>query len=777
MRHVDAGTIVSGAACTHAADCIMIETLREVVSRVAAARDTSSALHHAVDGVKSALQAEACAVYLVDPESGDLVLAETDGLDRASIGQVRLAPGVGVIGLVREQQEALRCDNVSEHPRFHLFAVTGEDRFRAFIGVPMIHRGEIVGVLAIWRSGNRQFDRRDEAFLTTAATQLSGALASTIQVPGDYSAQGSNTPRAATFQQGIAGAPGVAVGQVVLPSPYADLDAVPDRPAVDTAMEETAFLDAVASVQTEILSSGERMRDMLPSESHALFEVYAMLAGGESLSARVVEQIRSGNWAPGALRSAIDEVASEFQAIDDERLKARSEDIRAVGRRLLLALHADQLPPKSFPDRTILVGDEVSLARISEVPRDRLAGIVCLRGSLLSHTVVVARALGIPAVMGLEDVGPERLDGRRVVVDGYMGRLFIDPTSTIVEEYHRLEAEEQQQLTELESLRDVPAVTPDGKRIGLHANTAMLADIDLGMKSGCEGVGLYRSEFPFMLRESFPTEDDQFETYRQMLEAFSPRPVVMRTLDIGGDKPLPYFPIEQTNSLLGWRGIRVTLQHPELLLVQLKAMLRANTGLGNLRLLLPMVSNAGEVRQARAILDQALSRLAGEGVSVVPPPLGAMIEIPVVLFDLDALANEVDFFSIGSNDLTQYLIAADRGNPHVAHLYDDLSPSVLRALKLAVSEAERLGKPISLCGELAADPTGAVLLIGMGIEQISMTPSMLPRIKRTLRSMSYAKSAEVFRRALELPDGKAVRAMINETFEAEGLGGLIRAGR
>ena len=748
-----------------------------MVSRVAAARDASSALHLAVHGVKTALKTDACAVYLVDRESGDLVLAETDGLDRAAIGQIRLGPGVGVIGLVRELREAVRCENVSEHSRFRLFAVTGEERFRAFIGVPMIHRGEIVGVLAIWRSGTRRFDRRDEAFLATAATQLSGALASTTQVPGDHGGQDSKTPGTTTFQQGIPGAPGVAVGQVVLPSPYADLDAVPDRPVVDVAMEEAAFLDAVASVQTEIISSGERMRDMLPSESHALFEVYAMLAGDESLSVRVVERIRAGNWAPGALRATIDDVASEFQTFDDERLKARGDDIRAVGRRLLLALNADQLTPISFPDRTILVGDDVSLARIAEVPRDRLAGIVCLRGSVLSHTVVVARALGIPAVMGLEDVAPDHLEGRQVVIDGYAGRLFIDPTAVIVDEYDRLAAEEQQLFTELESLRDVPAVTPDGRRITLHANTGMLADIDQGVKAGCEGVGLYRSEFPFMLRESFPTEDEQYEIYRQMLEAFSPRPVVMRTLDIGGDKPLPYFPIEQANSLLGWRGIRVTLQHPELLLVQLKAMLRANAGLGNLRLLLPMVSNAGEVRQARTILEQALGRLATEGTPVPYPPLGAMIEIPVVLFDLDALADVVDFFSIGSNDLTQYLIATDRGNPHVAHLYDDLSPGILRALKLAVSEAERLGKPVSLCGEMAADPAGAVLLVGMGIEHISMTPSMLPRIKRTLCSMSYSKSVEVFRRALELPDGEAVRAMITETFEAERLGGLIRAGK
>lgn len=754
----------------------MIKELRQIVSRVAEARELETALRLVVSGVNKALLADACAVYLIDPSDDHLVLAETEGLDRASIGVVRLAPGSGVISLVREQREAVRSENVAGHPRFQLFAVTGETQFRAFIGAPVIHRGDVIGVLAIWRRGDRSYDDRDEAFLATAAAQLSGVLAGAIvNLSSILGGREPPAPRE-SYWQGIAGAPGVAAGQVMLPSPLADLSAVPDRPAHDIAAEETAFLDAVASVQDQILGSSERMKDILPSESHALFEVYAMLAADESLTAQILQRIRAGSWAPAALRDTVRELCLTFDAMPDERLRERAEDIRAVGRKLLLALRADQLTPKSFPRRTVLVGDEVSLARIAEVPPDQLAGIICLKGSVLSHTVVVARSLGIPAVMGLGDISAERLDGRHVIIDGYMGRVFIDPAPSVVSEYARFESEEKLLATELDNLSELSTITRDDVRVVLDVNTGLSSDIDSGLKVGAEGVGLYRSEFPFMLRQSFPTEAEQYATYRRMLAAFAPRPVVMRTLDIGGDKPLPYFPIDQTNSLLGWRGIRVMLQHPELFLVQLKAMLRAHADCGNLRLLLPMVSTIKEVRDARVILAQAVASLRNDGVAVSCPPLGVMVEVPILMFIFEDLAAEVDFLSVGSNDLTQYLTAVDRGNANVAHLYDPLAPGVLKALYDIVKQADDLGKPISLCGDLAADPAGALLLVGMGYCHLSMAAPMVPRVKKTLRSFARRSATELYERALELPDGTEVRAMVNTVLEEEGLGGLVRAG-
>jgi len=719
--------------------------------------------------------ADACAAFLVDPTDGYLVLRETRGLNRTCVDQIRIGPEEGVIGLVRERRAPVSLAKAATHPRFLSFPESGEQRFQGFLGVPMVHRGEALGVLSVWRGEDGTFDQAEEAFLVTLSAQLAGALAPSLERwTGRFRAEGREH---AGYLQGVAGASGVAVGEGVVPSPLANLEAVLDRSARDPALEEAAFRAAVAAVQAELVASGERMHGLLPSESHALFEVYSMLVGDKSLSERVLIGIRGGLSAAAALLDAIAEVAGRFEAMANERLAARAEDLRAVGRRLLLELSADADSRREFPERTVLVGDEVSLARIADVPRERLAGIVCRKGSVLSHTVVIARALGIPAVMGIEDLSIERLAGKILVVDGYEGRVLPEPPPAVIRVFERLVHEERLLGRELEALNDLPAETSDGVRIALHVNTGLLSDIQPGLAVQPDGVGLYRSEFPFMLRETFPSEAEQCAVYRQMLEAFAPRPVVMRTLDIGGDKPLGYFPVDEANGLLGWRGVRVSLQQPEIFLVQLRAMLRANAELGNLRILLPMVSTANEVKGARELLGHAMRGLREDGLGVRPVELGVMLEVPSALFSLDVLSEEADFFSLGTNDLTQYLLAVDRGNPRVAALYDHLEPAVLRAVQHAVLRLERLGKPVSLCGELAGDPAGALLLLGMGLEALSMAAACVPAVRWVVRSFSRARAGRILERALRLRDAGSVRTLVHGELEGAGLGGLVRAGR
>lgn len=748
----------------------MIELLSDVVSRVAGARDRETALELMVRGVRIALHATACAAYLLDFESGDLVLAETEGLDRRSVGQVRLPAGAGVVGLVREQCRALRIADVATHPRFLPLPITAEENLRSFLGAPMVHRGDVIGVLAIWREEASGFNAEDEAFLVTAAAQLSGVLANTMPNQPLGAGSSSGSVGGSLFEQGVAGAPGVAVGQLVLPSPLAELDAVQYRACADPTLETQAFLDAVEEVQRDIFASAERMKGMLPSEAHALFEVYAMLASDAGLVSSVLERINGGSWAPWALRHTIDSLSRQFDGIEDERLRARGEDIRAVGRKLLHALRADDTITTCFPERTILYGEEVSLTRIAEVPAGQLAGIICSQGSLLSHTVIVANSLGIPAVMGLGMSTGKFQAGQEVVVDGSLGRVIIEPEAQIVDECRRLEREAARLTAELARHRDEPGRTLDDRRIHLFANMGMYSEAQLSDVAGAEGIGLYRSEYAFMLRESFPTEDDLYDKYRKILTNFAPRPVTMRTLDIGGDKILPYFPLASENATLGSRGIRVMLDHPEIFLTQLRAMLRANQELGNLRILLPMVSTAQEIVHTRSLITQAAAEIGGSGSPLEAPPLGAMVEVPILLFSIERIAREADFLSIGSNDLTQYLCAADRGNPDVAHLYDALSPAVLRALDFAIEEARLARIPISICGELAGDPAGAPLLVGMGADQLSMSPSMLPRVKQILRSLSYSRCVELMEEALTMSDGKAVRGLMDRVIRESGLG-------
>ncbi len=753
----------------------MIELLRKIGLQVADAPDLATALNITVNGVRDAMEVDACSVYLIDPNDDCLVLMESAGLNRSAIGEVRLAPGQGITNLPREGRIPVELEDASEHPRYKYFAGTGEAQYRAFLGVPVIHYRKVIGVLTVQQKENRSFNDAHKDFLVTASAQLAGILAGAISLSPNLFV--STQTRRAPYIQGVAGATGVAIGTIVLHSPLEDLDAVPDRTTDDPQLEESAFRDAISAVQAKLLMNRERMKELLPSETHALFDVYTLMVGDDSLAARVIARIHQGQWAPAALRDAIRELSGEFEAIDDERLRARAEDVRAVGHQLLHELQVDRRSTGEFPRQSILLGDEISLDRIVSVPRERLAGIACFKGSMLSHTAIIAHALGIPAVMGLGDIPAKKLNGRTIIVDGFEGRVFIDPPPAIMEEFTRHVHEEQAISDELASLRMLPAETKDGERVSLHVNSGLLTDIQPSREAGAEGVGLYRSEFPFMLRETFPSEDQQFSIYRKVLEAFAPQPVVMRTLDIGGDKVLPYFPIDEANSLLGWRGIRVTLQHPEIFIAQLRTMLRANAGLGNLQLLLPMVSVAAEVREARGLLDSVVNSLREEGLDFELPPLGIMIEVPATIFELQELAQLADFFSIGSNDLTQYLLAVDRGNPRVAELYDHLQPSVLKAIRQIAGEVHRLGKPLSVCGEMAGDPLGAIMLVAMGIDHLSMAAAAIPRIKWVIRSISKQHAVRLLEEVLLLPDAAAARKLIREVLEDAGLGSILHAGR
>ncbi|MCP4042164.1 MAG: phosphoenolpyruvate-protein phosphotransferase PtsP, partial [Gammaproteobacteria bacterium] len=320
-----------------------------------------------------------------------------------------------------------------------------------------------------------------------------------------------------------------------------------------------------------------------------------MLLGSESLISEIVQRIRAGNWAPAALRETVKQHARFFDDLEDTYLRARAEDIRDIGRHLLMRIQSKVTKKRKYPKNCILMGNEISISQITAVPARQLAGIVCAKGSGASHIAIIANGLGIPAVMGLGDLPVGQLDDCRIVVDGYNGQVCVDPSSLVKRQFKRLVKEEKKISASLQELRDLPGETKDGLKIGIYVNSGLLADVSAALNSGAEGVGLYRTEFQFLVRQSFPGEDEQYHNYRKVLESFAPRHVVMRTLDVGGDKALPYFPMEEDNPFLGWRGIRFTLDHSEIFLTQLRAMLRASAGLHNLYILLPMVSRMDEV--------------------------------------------------------------------------------------------------------------------------------------------------------------------------------------
>ena len=363
------------------------------------------------------------------------------------------------------------------------------------------------------------------------------------------------------------------------------------------------------------------------------------------------------------------------------------------------------------------------------------------------------------------------------MVDGYSGQVYVEPSKAIYDEFRRLAQEEKELSADLAALQDLPSVTPDGVHVPLHVNSGLLADIVPTEFVSAEGIGLYRTEFPFMVRDRFPGEEEQYFIYRELLKSFQGGPVTIRTLDVGGDKSLPYFPISEDNPFLGWRGIRISLDHPEIFLVQLRAMLRANEFLDNMQLLLPMITSVGEVDDSLAILKRAFDELKEINPNINMPKVGVMIEVPSAVYQVEEIAIRMDFLSVGTNDLTQYLLAVDRNNSRVADLYDSLHPAVLRALIQIVKGAHRQNKPVSICGEMAGDPAAAILLVGMGYDSLSMSVANLPRIKWVIRNFTTSRARRLLSEAVEFEQASQIRDFLNHNLEISGLGGLVRPGR
>ncbi len=754
----------------------MLKSLRHIVQNVNSATSLETALRIIVANIHEVTGADVCSVYLADSEARQYVLMATDGLQPDAVGCVRLGFGEGLVGLAAEQAKPLNLAHAQDHPRFKFVPNCGEEPYQAYLGVPVIHQREVLGVLVVQQRVVRRFDESAVTFLVTLAAQLAGTIAYAKATGGIFGpAQASDTVN--RYIDGIASAPGVAIGVAVSVYLSTDLTAVPDRTPQDSAAEEAAFRAAVAAVSREMKTLGVRLDKTMPAEDRALFDAYAMLVESSSLIDAVSARIRAGNWAPGALRETIQAYAQHFETLDDPYLRDRANDIRDVGRRILMHLQEEVSSARDYRQNTILVGDQVSAIDVAEVPAGRLAGIVSGHGTASSHVAILAHGLGVPAAMGIGDFPLARLHGQALVVDGYRGRVYIQPSASIVHEFTRLARDEKKWSEELKRLHDLPAETPDGVRIPLYTNTGLFADIARSLDVGADGVGIYRTEFPFMIRERFPSEEEQLDIYRHILEAFAPQPVTLRTLDVGGDKPLPYFPVQEPNPFLGWRGIRMMLDHPEIFLTQIRAALRASVGLGNLNLLLPMISGVAEVDEALGLIQQTYRELIEEGVAITRPRLGVMIEVPSAVYQAEALARRVDFLSVGTNDLTQYLLAVDRNNARVAKLFDPLHPAVLRALVDVVAAGHRVGKPVSVCGETAGDPAVAVLLLGMGVDSLSIGAGDVPRIKWAIRSVRRDRARELLALALRHEEPQPIRKLLNEALEDAGLGGLVRVGK
>ena len=762
----------------------MLTTLKRIVQEMNQIPALDTALFRLASRVKQTLDVDSCSIYLADYDTQEFILKATDGLHPDAVEQVRIGFSEGLIGLVGQREEPLNIVNAHSHPRFKHYPEVQEENYNAFLGTPIINQRRVLGVITLQQSQMRRFSEDEEAFLVTLAAQLALEITNAdIRGALTLSNSNDNTARQKNVR-GIAGSPGLAIGKGVSPDKSINLKNWVVKRTQSPQDQIQLYRKGVEVTRGHVDALSKRLDDGIPDDVKSIFQLYHHLLDANSLGREVEEKIRQGWDAASSLKMVVESYAARFQAMDDPYMQERAIDIVDLSDRILANIlyeaNGKKVTEKTITEASILVADEVSAPMLAEFPRGKLKGIISIRGSNNSHAAILARAMGVPAVMGCQNVTPALLEDKEILLDGYSGEVIVSPERNIKSEFIQLIEEESAIAEKIDAEADKPCESVDGCRMSLYINAGLSAEVELNAEQIGAGVGLYRTEIPFMLRERFPSEQEQVKLYRQVLEAAPSLPITMRTLDVGGDKPLPYFPLNEENPFLGWRGIRLTLDHPEIFLVQVRAMLRASVGLSNLQIMLPMISTVSEVQESKRLINQAYYEICDEiaesGQTLTKPKLGIMLEVPSVLYQLPQLAKHVDFFSVGSNDLTQYLLAVDRNNTRVAGLYNSYHPAVLGALYDVVQKANQNQVPVTICGEIAGEPAGALLLMGMGYRRLSMNGFNLRKINWLIRKVTLDECKQLLSLALTSVSQEEVFVHLNQYLETKGLGGLIRAG-
>lgn len=748
----------------------MLIQLREIVEQVSKADDLRQALDILVKDTCQAMHTECCTVYLANNEKSRLELMATQGL-KFSGQTIHIPFTEGLVGLVRRSAEPLNLAHAQNHPNFKYFPELGENIYQSFLGTPIIHRRQVLGVLVIQQRSPRSFSEIEESFLVTLAAQLAVILAN-AKAQGQWQL---NKSRVHSYK-GIAASSGIAIGKIWWDDTHPDLSKISPASCLDINKEQEWLALAIENAIADFRRMRKRFDNELNKDTLAIFELFIHLLHDPMLRADLNKKIEEGDRADWALRQVVELYSERFAKMSDAYLRERANDIRELGQRLLYFLHNSEAREPLIKEPMILVVRELTASILAAIPKDKLLAVISMEGAANSHAAILSRALDIPAIMGVQ-VKPELISGKLGIVDGYSGDIFVEPAYQLLNEYRSL-ATEEEELSELVAQELAqPAATKDGQRVELMLNAGLSADTNIAVNQGVDGVGLYRTEISFLLQNRFPSEEEQTQQYKTILTTYPNKRVVMRTLDIGGDKALPYFPIEEDNPFLGWRGIRFTLDHPDIFLIQLRAMLKASSGLNNLNIMLPMVSGCQEIDQSLTLIEQAYKEVTTLDPNICRPQVGIMLEVPSMLYLLPLIADKVDFVSVGTNDLTQYLLAVDRNNARVSDVYEYVHPSVVRALKHIHDMCQQHQLPVCICGELAGDPIGALLLIGMGYRSLSMNTSNVARIKYILRKSQSEELQALLHQAMQQAYGTDIYNLVFQYLEEKGLAGFIRAGK
>jgi phosphotransferase system enzyme I (PtsP) len=743
---------------------VLLRRLREVMAEPVSAQDR---LDKIVVLIAANMVAEVCSVYVLRVD-GTLELYATEGLNRQAVHQTVMRANEGLVGLVSREAKSINLSDAHAHPAFSYRPETGEEIYRSFLGVPILRAGNTLGVLVVQNRAGRNYSEEEEEALQTTAMVVAEMIAS-----GELSALArpglEPAARRVLHLTGVAIADGIGLGYVVLHEPRV---VVTNFIADDVPKELRRLETAVDTLRADLDGMLER-GDMADGGEHRdVLEAFRMFAYDRGWMRRLREAVMTGLTAEAAVERVQSDARARMLRQIDPFMRDRLHDLDDLANRLMRQLMGqDHAPAKEhLPDNAIIVARAMGPAALLDYDRSRLRGLVLEEGGPTSHVAIVARALGIAAVGQIENAAGLVDPGDAIIVDGTEGDIHVRPPGDIQSAYGEKVRFRARRQAQYRALRDRPTVTRDREPVALMLNAGLLVDLPHMDESGAAGIGLFRTELQFMVRTAFPRTSEQLSLYRAVLDAAGDRPVTFRTLDIGGDKVLPYMrTVHEENPALGWRAIRLGLDRPGLLRSQIRALLKAAAG-RELRVMFPMIAAIDEFDRARALVERELTHLRRHGHKLPDRVhVGAMVEVPSLLYQLDELFARVDFLSVGSNDLFQFLYAVDRSNARVAERFDPISVPVLRALKIIADKGRAAGKPVALCGELASTPLGALALVAVGYRVLSLTPSAVGPVKAMLLDLDTGKARAMLDPLMARMDGIAVRGRLEAFAAAEGL--------
>ncbi len=744
---------------------VLLRRLREVMAEPVSAQER---LDKIVVLIAANMVAEVCSVYVLRVD-GTLELYATEGLKHEAVHQTVLNADEGLVGLVASEANPINLSEAQAHPAFSFRPETGEEIYHSFLGVPILRAGNTLGVLVVQNRARRTYTEEEEEALQTTSMVLAEMIASgelsSLARPGAEPAA-----RHAMHVSGTSLADGIALGHVVLHEPRVVITNV----IADDVQRESKRLDAAIATLRADLDRLVEHRDLADGGEHRdVLEAYRMFSYDQGWLHKIREAVMTGLTAEAGVERVQSDTRARMLRASDPYLRERLHDLDDLANRLMRILSGkDHAPSKEqLPENAIIVARSMGPAALLDYDRKRLRGLVLEEGGPTSHVSIVARALGIPTVGEIDNATGMVEPGDPIIVDGSTGQVHMRPPSDIEAAYAERVKLRARRQAQYRALRDQPCVTKDGNRIALMINAGLAIDLPHIEETGAVGVGLFRTELQFMVANALPRTGEQLSLYRAVLDAAGKLPVTFRTLDIGGDKVLPYMRnVEEENPALGWRAIRLGLDRPGLLRSQVRALLRAAGG-RHLRLMFPMIAMVEEFDRAKALVEVELTHLRRHGHTLPERvEIGTMLEVPSLLFQLDELLERVDFLSVGSNDLMQFLYAADRGNKRVSDRFDPLSAPVMRALKDIVDKGHKHGKPVALCGELASQPIGALALAILGYRALSLSPSAVGPVKALLLELDCRKGEEEILPLLDQPIGSvSIRHKLESFAATQGL--------